>query len=59
MVVITCPECGKELDSEVVDFESHCIAHWGVEPRRLDTLTNGEARRRYAVIMDSLKQEVE
>jgi hypothetical protein len=59
MVVITCPECGKVLDSEKIDFTAHCKRHWGVDERRLDTIQNETAKARYRTIIYALKEEVD
>ncbi|MBA7576894.1 hypothetical protein ES708_18736 [subsurface metagenome] len=57
MTIITCPECGKELDSSVISFEAHARSHWGVEPRNISTLRNAEAQRRYNIIMDAIPSQ--
>lgn len=48
-----CPECGKVLNSEVVDFRKHAFSHWHVEENRLDQIRNSEAKRRYETLLEA------
>ena len=54
MVIVICPECGSELDSEKVDVVAHAYSHWQVMPRDIGTLRNIQAQERYNTIMERL-----
>jgi len=55
-MIITCPECHKELDSEKVNFRAHALNHWGVEERHLDRIRNTEAVKRYKIILEAAEK---
>lgn len=53
---VICPECAGCLDSEKVDIIKHAVSHWGVEPRDLSRIRNGEAVRRYNILIEADKK---
>ena len=54
MVIVICPECGAELDSDEIDVIAHAYQHWQVLPRDIGTLRNTQAQARYNSILEQL-----
>jgi len=50
-VIVTCPECRKQIDTEQIDLRKHAFSHWGVVPRDIGRLNNSEAVRRYNILL--------
>ncbi len=57
MVVIICPETGKVLDSDRIDFKSYASRLWGVKLKDVDRLTNKLAKERYMFIVNAGREE--
>jgi hypothetical protein len=49
--MVTCPECGAELNPKTQSIEAHGIFHWGVPFKDLYKIDNPEARKRYQKLM--------
>jgi len=50
-MIVTCPECGFDIDTSIIDLRKHAYMHWNVEPRHIDRIRNQEAVRRYEYLL--------
>jgi len=55
-MIVTCPECGLDLDTSKISLRKHAYMHWSVEPRHLDRIRNQEAVKRYKYLLDEAEK---